>query len=179
MGSRGPLPKSPALRIAGRAGSAAAKPTAAFVPGIPVRPKWLAGEARAEWDRIVPDLDAAGQLAVTDRAALVAYCLAWAELVWATTKVEEEGRLVEEPQQTAKGELLGSKLKAHPAVRLQRDAFHRVKVFLVEFGLSPAARRRVGGSSAAAETQTGQPGNPFAAIAGRVAAARSAGPAAG
>lgn len=106
-------------------------------------PAWLRGEARAEWKRIVPELRTLGLLTLVDRAALVAYCQAWAELVECTRVLQEEGRTVEEPIIDKAGEHVGDKIRAHPIVRMQRDAFARVKVFAAEFGLTPASRSRI------------------------------------
>ena len=46
-------------------------------PGEPRCPAVLDGEARAEWERIVPELLDAGVLTQIDRAALTGYCSAW------------------------------------------------------------------------------------------------------
>lgn len=105
--------------------------------GVPTCPDWLSREAKDEWRRIVPELCAARLLSLTDRVALAAYCQAWAELVIAT-------RLLDKEQRVAEG-------KAHPAVKQQRDAFVRLKSFLIEFGLSPASRTK---AAAAAEPES-------------------------
>jgi P27 family predicted phage terminase small subunit len=109
----------------------------------PEPPEWLCEEGRAEWYRVTPDLLSAGMIARADRAALSAYCQAWAELVDATKALQRDGRYLSESQQNSKGEVLGEKLKPHPAIASQRDAFGRVKSFLAEFGLTPSARARL------------------------------------
>lgn len=111
--------------------------------GTPTCPVWIQGEAKAEWKRIVPELRALGLLTLVDRAALAAYCQAWAELVDCTKVLQEEGRVVTEPVLNKAGEHIGDQVRAHPIVRMQRDAFARFKAFLAEFGLSPASRSRV------------------------------------
>jgi phage terminase small subunit len=45
-------------------------------------PKHLWPEARREWRRIGPELEAAGLIAKIDRAALALYCQSWARMVW-------------------------------------------------------------------------------------------------
>ena len=40
-------------------------------------------------------------------------------------------------------EVVGAKKALHPAVKLQRDAFGRVKQFLAEFGLTPSSPSRM------------------------------------
>lgn len=109
----------------------------------PDAPGWLSADALTEWDRIVPELVKSEAVAKVDQAALAAYCQAYAELVACTRVLETEGRFITEPVQNAKGEVLGERIKPHPAVSAQRDAFGRVKAYLAEFGLSPAARVRL------------------------------------
>lgn len=153
MGRRGPPPKPTRLRILN--GNASRRPLNADEPRPaerePEQPAWLTGEAKTEWARIVPELKLLRLLTVVDRAALTAYCQAWAELAECTRLLEQEGRIFYEPvigkKKNKKGvetlEVVGNKVKAHPICRLQRDAFARVKAFLGEFGLSPASRSKV------------------------------------
>ncbi|HNY41108.1 MAG TPA: phage terminase small subunit P27 family [Bryobacteraceae bacterium] len=49
-------------------------------PGVPDRPVSLQGEARAEWDRIVPVLDSMGVLSILDRAVIADHCEAWGQI---------------------------------------------------------------------------------------------------
>src|SRR5581483_7260694 len=133
MGRRGPPPtptKILELRGSWRAKERPGEPQPP--PGAPPMPEWLSEEARAEWQRMAPELEALGLLSVLDRAALAAYCQAYAELVEATALLNREGRVLEAPVFSKAGELTGHVRKPHPAVRLQRDAFGRVKQFLAE-----------------------------------------------
>jgi P27 family predicted phage terminase small subunit len=146
MGRRGPQPTPTKLKILrGNPGKRKTntrepEPTAK----APAMPAWICGEARAEWGRVVPELTRLGLLSVVDRGTLTAYCLAWAELVSATKLINEQGRVVEEPILDRTYEPTGYiRKKLHPAVKLQRDAFARVKQFLGEFGLSPSSRARL------------------------------------
>ena len=108
-----------------------------------------------------------------DRAALAAYCIAWAELVATTKILNEDGRILDEPMQNSRGEVIGTKKRSHPANRLMSDASARVKAYLSEFGLTPAARQRLGdgGSGEAA----GRPGNKVLEIRDRVREIRNGG----
>lgn len=54
----------------------------------PAVPKELKGEARAEWKRIVPELERVGMLAKVDRGLLMRYCSAWAS--WHRVNAEIE-----------------------------------------------------------------------------------------
>ena len=107
-------------------------------------------------------LERIGLLTVVDRAALAAYCQAHAELVDATKLLSKEGRVIDEDiihRFKDEGEweykVIGKQL--HPAVKLQRDAFTRVKQYLGEFGLTPASRARLQGGGGDEE----QPADPF------------------
>lgn len=170
MGLRGKPPKPISLKILGNnPGNRPAVGASAFPVGTPEPPDWLDAEALEEWQRIVPELEAAGFLSRVDRSALAAYCQAYAELEITTQLLQVEGRIVNEPIQNAKGELLGERKKAHPVVRLQRDAFARLKTYLVEFGLSPGSRSRI------QSTQQGGsrvPANRLSEIGSRVQASR-------
>lgn len=134
MGSRGPVPKSQQF----------SEPRA-FPVEMPRCPSFLDREAKAEWARVVPHLEAAGILATADRSSLASYCLAWSELVDATKVLNRDGRYQKKPIQAAStGEVIGHAIVLHPAIAVQKSAFNRVKAFLAEFGLSPAARARLG-----------------------------------
>lgn len=145
MGARGPAPTPSKLKkLRGNPGRRKIndrEPQPA--EATPTIPTWLQGEARAEWKRIVPELRTLGLLTLIDRAALVAYCQAWAELVACTKILQDEGRIITEPIVDKEGDHIGDKIRAHPIVRMQRDAFARVKVFAAEFGFTPASRSRV------------------------------------
>jgi P27 family predicted phage terminase small subunit len=55
----------------------------------PEAPEWLPDEARAEWDRVVPELARLELTKPVDRAALTAYVLTWQRLVDATKLIAE------------------------------------------------------------------------------------------
>ena len=98
MGKRGPLPKSRTLKFisgskrAGRVGEVPMPPR-----GILSCPTWLSPLAKVEWRRAGRELDDAGLLARTDRAAMAGYCQAWAELQEATRLLDKEGRVLTLP----------------------------------------------------------------------------------
>lgn len=174
MGQRGPRPKPVALKLlAGNPGKRPARRSGRGRTrrGIPPRPPELTGEAAAEWDRLAPELDAAGALAVTDRGILAAYCCAVADLLAARAAIVERGRWLEVPVQTSKGERLGVRLIEHPAVKLLDKASARVQRLAAELGITPASRARLEGDGPA----EGVSGNRVAAIRDRIAAARNGG----
>jgi P27 family predicted phage terminase small subunit len=132
----GPLPKPTALKVL--EGNPGKRPLNTNEPRPPAEapeaPQWLDTEALAEWNRVVPSLDALGLLTAVDRAALTAYCLAWSLLVGAQVEIVENGIMVYGQK--------GERVK-NPAIQVQRDATATIKGFCAEFGLTPSARGRM------------------------------------
>jgi P27 family predicted phage terminase small subunit len=119
--------------------------TARMEPGTPPMPRDLDPDARAEWKRIVPTLAASGRLAKVDRAALIEYCRAWGAC-------ERAHRLL-----IAEGDILKTQTGyayPHPAVAMAKSFAGIVRAYLSEFGLTPAARERLGIEARQAEVST-------------------------
>ncbi|MEU5036568.1 phage terminase small subunit P27 family [Streptomyces rubiginosohelvolus] len=106
-------------------------PGPAFVRVPPEAPEWLTDEARAEWDRVLPGLARLELLKPEDRAALAAYCEAWATFRQATEVVKREGLTIEARQ----GKL------THPAVGIARAAGREVRAWAAHFGLTPSSEQ--------------------------------------
>jgi P27 family predicted phage terminase small subunit len=136
MGKRGPRPKPTALKNlqgtyrADRAASNEMRPRA----GVPVCPAHLDAAARAEWERVVPELERTGVLTVVDGAALEAYCAMYAMAV-RFQKIASMAPMINVPK---KG------LRTNPAVAEARKHWQLVRQLQAEFGMTPAARTRVG-----------------------------------
>lgn len=147
MGRRGPPPKPSRLKVA--AGNPGKRPLNPQEPRpaveAPRMPAWLPRRAKAEWQRIVPELLGLGLLTRIDLGALASYCVAVGELEEATRTLDKEGRVCVQPIMDKTGEKVGERLRPHPAVAMQRSAASLVKAFAVEFGLSAASRTRVHG----------------------------------
>lgn len=111
--------------------------------GIPVCPGHLDVEAKAEWFRIVPELQAAKLLKLVDRAALAAYCQLWSRWVMAEGVIAEKGMTYD----------ANGLLKVNPAVRIAQDSLSMMKSYLVEFGFTPASRSRVGPGAPAVDEE--------------------------
>ena len=107
---------------------------------------WFDGEARAEWGRVVPELEALVLLKAPDRAGLVAWCVTWSRFVTAVRTYQRDGMLVINPD--------SGNLRRHPAVGIAETAAAQLRAYAAEFGLSPAAERRIG---AVAPTADGDP----------------------
>lgn len=122
--------------------------------GRPEPPKPLEGDALVEWDAMTADLEACGTLARTDRMALYQYCRLFAET---------EALVVKQGEAAATVGILEDNLSGIPKDQL-RDVFQEItkmrqleagydtkirqgrmalRQFLVEFGMTPAARSRV------------------------------------
>ena len=100
----------------------------------PKRPEELDLDAAAEWDRIVPQLEALGVLSEVDGAALAIYCDAYSQWINANREIAAYGMLVD----TGMGGL-----KANPAVAIARQAMSMCHRLLSEFGCTPASRGKV------------------------------------
>jgi P27 family predicted phage terminase small subunit len=135
MGRRGPAPKPTKLKaLAGNPGKrklndAEPKPRA----GAPACPAWLDAEAKAEWKRILPELQALKLLTKVDRAALAGYCQSYSRWRTAEQAIAKYGLTFE----TERGP------RKRPEVSISEKASALMKGFLQEFGLSPASRSRV------------------------------------
>ena len=135
MSIRGRKPRPPELKIlAGERRDRINPNPPAKLDGRPDPPSYLDELGRAEWDRIVPELEAVGCLSRADGAALGLYCASHSQMVLAEREVAMRGMLVD----TADGGV-----KPNPAVGMARNARLVCGRFLVEFGLTPSARSRV------------------------------------
>lgn len=102
----------------------------------PSCPKHLDGEARREWNRMAKQLFDLGLLTEVDRAALAAYCQAWARWVQA----EEEMRAPD-------FKMITTTDSGYPVVSpwmgIATMAMKQMKTFLTEFGMTPSSRSKV------------------------------------
>lgn len=164
MGARGPKPLPGNVHLL--RGNASKKPlhelTGVVSPDvdIPGCPRHLLPEARKEWRRIAPELQALGLISRLDRAALALYCQEWAWLVWHESRLQDDiARVAKEReaweadpanagQAWTKGDgyMLPTPNGAwtyNPHWTGRNKAAERVDKFLASFGLSPSARGRV------------------------------------
>ena len=130
MGERGPLPTGYARRRNKRHTSGQ------FVTiARPPMPRTLPPEAKAEWRRVVPELEDIGILATIDRAVLIRYCVAWADWCELARLLERSGKLIK----GQKGNLV-----RNPLWLMKRDAEQAIAELARQLGLTPAARLRAG-----------------------------------
>ena len=105
---------------------------------IPSAPAHLTSEAQVAWGRLTVLLDRMGVLTEADGFALERLCDCYAEILALREVIDLQGRTYETT--STQGELV---LKANPAVAMLADVDRRFKSYLVEFGLTPAARSKV------------------------------------
>lgn len=103
-------------------------------PGRPTCPDHLNDDARAEWDRIVPELEIMGLLSRVDRTELAMYCQAYARWLDAEKSLNEKGYLY----RTENGNITTS-----PMLWVANKAMEQCHKFLTEFGMTPASRSRI------------------------------------
>ena len=106
-------------------------------------PAWLIEEAQDEWLRVCHELKALDLLQSTDRGPLAAYCMAWARWRSAEQTVTAEGQTVQEPITNKDGEVVGYKIKRHPASIIAKDERAAMLRAASLFGFDPSSRSRI------------------------------------
>jgi P27 family predicted phage terminase small subunit len=97
-------------------------------------PPELGPVARREWDRLVGDLVALRLLTNLDRAALAAYCGAYALWAEATEAIQKYGAMVKSPS--------GYPIQSPYVAIANRQAEIMMRI-ASEFGFTPASRSRI------------------------------------
>jgi P27 family predicted phage terminase small subunit len=105
---------------------------------IPACPEYLSSSAKVVWGRLTVLLDRLGVLTETDTLALERLCDCYADILECRELIERDGRTY--TTTTPQGEIL---IKGNPAVNQLRAADAQFKSYLIEFGLTPAARTKV------------------------------------
>lgn len=100
--------------------------------GIVEPPRELSGRARAEWDRMAPELDRLGLLTQMDLTAFAAYCDSVATLEGAMARIKKQGRYLEG--------------KRAPWVIDSERAKAEILRFSQRFGFTPSDRAGMGGA---------------------------------
>jgi P27 family predicted phage terminase small subunit len=105
---------------------------------LPRCPAHLNPAAANEWRRIARALQEAGVLTTFDRAALAAYCQAWGRWVEAEERLRETPPLVKTPS---------GYVQQSPWLLIANKQLELMGRYMVELGMTPAARSRVMGSA--------------------------------
>lgn len=103
----------------------------------PARPVGMSKAAANAWPKFCDLLEGMGVLTIADGVALERLVETYAEIRALQRKIEKQGRTYETHGES------GTLIKANPAVAMLADADRRLKAYLVEFGLTPAARTKV------------------------------------
>ena len=149
MAYKGPKPKPTQIKLVTGTARTHRLNAAEPQPDIdcPEPPGHLTAPARAEWDRVVPELLALGLLSHLDRGALAAYCQAygrWAAAEAALARMAERDTVTDGLViRTKSGNLI-----QNPLVGAANKAMADLVRYAAEFGLTPSARARVSGADA-------------------------------
>jgi len=92
--------------------------------GAPEPPAWLSPAARAEWERVAPELARMNLLTRVDVAALAGYATTYAHFIETERAIQEDG------------------LSAGKVAVLCKLS-DKIRAFAAEFGFSPSARSRI------------------------------------
>lgn len=118
--------------------------------GAPEKPKGMHPGASREWDRVVPMLLKLGVLTRVDGKGLMAYCDAYAIMEEARKDYRKHGLMIDTPVFGKDGEPLmdsdGDMVFVHkknPSFEIWNAAAKTMAKFLIEFGLTPAARAKL------------------------------------
>lgn len=93
--------------------------------------------ALAEWNRVSPELEACKVLTSVDLSTLAAYCVSYAQIVDATTQLENEGLTYETMTKE------GTVIRKHPAVDVRNIAIRLMISAATELGMTPSSRGKV------------------------------------
>lgn len=89
--------------------------------------------AKAEWQRLAPQLELLGLIDSSNQQSFAGYCLSWALFVRAKREIAKDGFTY----RTESGQI-----KKHPAFEAMRAAGSEMRKFAVEHGITPASRTR-------------------------------------
>ena len=137
MGVSGPLPARDKVRHlksvarVSKSGSLKSSVQGSVVGVAPKAPSWLDREGKAEWRRVVPELDRLGLLAPLDRAVLSAYCDVWSKFVELRRMLKDDGLI---------GVGHRGRPVKHPAWQMYRDSLSSCLKLWTQLALTPNAR---------------------------------------
>lgn len=110
------------------------------LPGCPAHLEGRAASAWAFWAEELADMNLDRR---PDAMMLEGACTNYARAVEADGIVNEAGMMQEEPLTNKVGDVVGYRIKAHPAIAVSNAAWRQVRAFCSEFGLSPVSRTRL------------------------------------
>ena len=140
MAQRGRPPKPTALKVLeGNPGKRPLHKEAELPPLKSLRPPaWLMPDAKKEWRRLAPALQAQGLLTAGDTTAFAGYCQAYARWKEAEEWITLRGSVMVTPS--------GYRQQV-PQVSIAANSLKTMQSLAAEFGLTPAARARISGNT--------------------------------
>lgn len=138
---RGPPPKPTALKeLEGNPGNRQLpknEPKIDKAPKTAQPPKHLSKDAKAEWRRLYPVLRACGLISIADLTAFGIYCQLYGRWVDAERQIGDTASLLKTPN---------GHVQSNPWITISRQTAELMKSYMIEFGMTPAARARIGSS---------------------------------
>ena len=136
MATRGRKPKPTALKILeGNPGKRPMNENEPIPPKGNIKcPSWLLPEAKKEWKRLAPSLEAMGVLTMADLKAFEGYCQAYARWREAEEFLTQHGSIFKTPS---------GYVQQVPQVSIAQQNLKIMQSFCSEFGLTPATRARI------------------------------------
>ena len=136
MATRGRKPKPTALKILeGNPGKRPLNENEPIPPKGNIKcPSWLLPEAKKEWKRLAPSLEAMGVLTQVDLTAFAGYCQAYARWREAEEFLTQHGSIFKTPS---------GYVQQVPQVSIAQQNLKIMQSFCSEFGLTPATRARI------------------------------------
>jgi P27 family predicted phage terminase small subunit len=147
MGQRGPKPLPANVHLLH--GNPSKKSLAELYEGIhpevviPKCPPHLQAEARKEYKRVSVELESLGLISQIDRAALAAYCSAWAEYAFCEKKIADLNAADPDGEKGYVTTTPSGYQQMSIWVTIRNRALYLMKNFGAEFGMSPSSRSRV------------------------------------
>jgi P27 family predicted phage terminase small subunit len=134
---RGRRPKPEAIKdLEGRPGKQRRRHGVKPPPGKAIMPDVVAEDlvARAEWERLGPQLELLGLLSPVDQQTFAGYCLAYSMFVQAKRQLVTDGFVYK----TSSGQI-----KKHPILDAMMKAGAEMRKFGIEHGITPSSRTKV------------------------------------
>ena len=136
MATRGRKPKPTALKVLkGNPGKRPLNDREPVPPKATLKcPAWLLPEAKKEWKRLAPALEAMGVLTMADLTAFEGYCQAYARWKEAEAFITQHGSIFQTPS---------GYVQQVQQVSIAQQNLKIMQSFCSEFGLTPATRARI------------------------------------
>jgi P27 family predicted phage terminase small subunit len=99
--------------------------------------------ARAEWRRVIPELERLGVVKQVSIGSVVGLCSSYGAAMDAEAEVKKSGQILEEPIVAVKtGAVVGHRKVVNPAIRIARDSWALYKSYAAECCVTPASENK-------------------------------------